>query len=398
MPKRLCSIALTPDEHTIIAADKFGDVYSLPLHPSGDYIAQQHSVAASNGAFQASATEYTVHTKGNLEALKQQREQKKVNPRKEGPDFEHKLLLGHVSLLTGVAIGAVEVASKQRHFILTSDRDEHIRVSRYPQAHIIHGYCLGFREFVSHICILPWAPHLMVVGSGEPSLRVFDWQRCQLVSEVVFDGHLQDTIRDTLADSNGERALEKLAVSGIWPVNVDRTDKHSTSEDDMAMILVALEGLPMLFSFRFKDGGHLKHHQTVQLSGNALDVAIVSGARISALVSVDNIHVPGSMMKESTKTEPCEMVTTLEVDSLTLGWVAGRGSFSIKNSDVERLSKVPPEAQDQVMRSSRARGEYSSLGEFLYGLENLRKKRGFHVDDVDESTEAMKEHVPEDAQ
>ena len=398
MPKRLCSIALTPDERTIIAADKFGDVYSLPLHPSADYTAPHHSVASPNGAFQPSATESTVHTKGNLEALKQQREQKKVNPRKEGPDFEHKLLLGHVSLLTGVAIAAVEVASRQRQFILTSDRDEHIRVSRYPQAHIIHGYCLGFREFVSHICILPWAPHLLAAGSGEPSLRVFDWQRCQLVSEVLFDGHLQDTIRDTLADSNGERVHEKLAVSGIWPVTVDRTDKHSTSKDDRAMMLVALEGLPMLFSFRYKDDGHIEHHQTVQMSGNVLDVAIVSGASVSALVSVDNIHVPGSMMKESTNIEPCETVTTLGLDESIMGWVAGRGPFSVETSDVERLSKVPPEAQDQVMRSSRARGEYSSLGEFLYGLENLRKKRDFHVDEVDESTEAMEEHVPEDAQ
>ena len=31
MPKRPCAVALTPDESTLLCADKFGDIYSLPL-------------------------------------------------------------------------------------------------------------------------------------------------------------------------------------------------------------------------------------------------------------------------------------------------------------------------------------------------------------------------------
>ena len=33
MPKRPCAIALTADDSQILSADKFGDVYSLPLLP-----------------------------------------------------------------------------------------------------------------------------------------------------------------------------------------------------------------------------------------------------------------------------------------------------------------------------------------------------------------------------
>src|ERR1700761_3541275 len=143
MPKRICAIVLTPDEKNILVGDKFGDVYLLPLHPTEDWTPPTPKQDQSSKPFAPSATELTVHTKGNLEALRQQRLQKALQPRKEGLQFEYKLLLGHVSLLTDVAITEVVVESKTRQYILTADRDEHIRVSRgITQAHIIENYCL----------------------------------------------------------------------------------------------------------------------------------------------------------------------------------------------------------------------------------------------------------------
>ena len=76
MPKRLCSITLTPDEQTLVAADKFGDVYAVPLVPTADHDPRK-SQTTQKEKFEPSASEFTVHTKGNLEALRQQRQQKK---------------------------------------------------------------------------------------------------------------------------------------------------------------------------------------------------------------------------------------------------------------------------------------------------------------------------------
>jgi tRNA (guanine-N(7)-)-methyltransferase subunit TRM82 len=383
---------MTPEGETIIAADKFGDVYSLPLHMSTDHEA---SVEPKNEAtrFQPSATEFTVHTKGNLEALKQQREQKKVNPRKQGPTFEHKLLLGHVSLLTDVAIARIQQDSKQRLFLLSSDRDEHVRISRYPQAHIIHTYCLGFSDFVSKICIVPGAPSHMVAGSGEPSLKVFDWQQGQLVSQVMLRELLDDPIKDLFSNLEPDRSSEKLAVSGIWPFGHE-TSMVTKKGKPVDGFLVAMEGLPLLLSFHFDDSGHLQHQQTVTLDGNVLDVSLVSNLtspRVTAFVSLDNIHNPGSMIKEKEKGIDRQMITTIEFDDKDRLWHEKQDTFEIRNQDVEEQGGFPAAPLAQASGSSRARGEYSSLGDFLYGLENLRKKRGIiqAEEDADVNESAM---------
>ena len=243
MPKRICAMALTPEETTILVGDKFGDVYSLPLHPTEGWVPPKPPPTELMAGYSPSATELTVHTKGNLEALKQQQRRKAVQPPKQGPSFEFKLLLGHVSLLTDVAITEVNVGLKHKQYIMTSDRDEHIRVSRgVSQAHIIENYCSGHREFVSKLCVVPWNHELLVAGSGEPSLRVYQWQTGELLHEELFQDKAQQDLTKLLGCDNGERSLDRLAIAGIWPVHHNISVKSPELHQPQHLILVALEG------------------------------------------------------------------------------------------------------------------------------------------------------------
>jgi tRNA (guanine-N(7)-)-methyltransferase subunit TRM82 len=50
------------------------------------------------------------------------------------------LVLGHVSLLTAFLL------SHDERYIVTADRDEHIRISWYPEGYNIEIYCLGHEK------------------------------------------------------------------------------------------------------------------------------------------------------------------------------------------------------------------------------------------------------------
>lgn len=389
MPKKSCAISLSHDEKTILTADKFGDVYALPLHPTAAY-QRKTATPQPDVGFKPSASELTVHTKGNLEALKQQQLQKQKHARKEGPDFEHKLLLGHVSLLTDLAIATGEVNGKDRPFLLTSDRDEHIRVSRgIPQTHVIHSFCLGHTEFVSKLFIVPWDRKVLVAGNGEPSLRVFDWQSGHEHTRYDILEHLKDDIESVLSS---ERSAEKLAVSGIWSVSCAEAQSGDGSKH---ALMVALEALPLLFTFRVSNFG-LRHLQTLKLDSNVLDVVHLREQNV-AVVSLDTAHSPGSY--KDYRGEPVPATKAFEFFGIGCGEVMSNAlpvegvnlepgsdaALSLEPISTESLS----DKRQQNETEARAKYEktYSVLGELVYGLENLRKRRGKAAEDEDDAAD-----------
>lgn len=200
MPKRPSAIAIG-FEQDIIVADKFGDVYSLPLFMtplSPATLALRAAPAAalkkqSSTRNEPAANTLTVHSKRNRIALEAQRKQLQAGgnpePKSEGPSFDLSLLLGHVSMLTSLALAARQPSSSQqgrkRRYILTADRDEHIRVSRYkPQAHIIEGFCLGHKEFVSEILVPRRREDVLISGGGDDYLFLWDWEAGKLLSKT----------------------------------------------------------------------------------------------------------------------------------------------------------------------------------------------------------------------
>eukprot|EP01137_Pigoraptor_chileana_P024138 Opistho-2@91588 len=96
--------------------------------------------------------------------------------------------------------------------ILTADRDEKIRISRYPRAHNIEGYCLGHTEFVSRICLAPAAfSGALVSCGGDGSVRLWDYRA------VVQRGAL---LADPTASTDSAGPVTLLACAHRLPLAV----------------------------------------------------------------------------------------------------------------------------------------------------------------------------------
>ena len=266
MPKRPCAIILTPDDSTILCADKFGDVYSLPLmgqayksesvhginvnDPSG---ASNHNHKQKQKPFAPSATSLTVHTKRNRDALRQQQKTKNLKVEKAPLNFDHKLLLGHVSLLTDIAyVTLASPSRKPRSYIITSDRDEHIRLSRgIPQTHIIEGYCLGHTEFITKLCVLPVYSHLLISGGGDDYLILWDWCTGRMLQQLDLRS-LVATVKDNhfgagnILNGSAEVKGSKPEVDGTLRIcvsNIQAVETHKElSGHRQVEIIVTCEG------------------------------------------------------------------------------------------------------------------------------------------------------------
>ena len=70
------------------------------------------------------------------------------------------------------------------NYIITSDRDEKIRVSRFPNAYNIHCYCLGHTDFVTSIQVVSnFQENILISASGDGTIRT--WKYLEGVEVII---------------------------------------------------------------------------------------------------------------------------------------------------------------------------------------------------------------------
>ncbi|KAG9964675.1 hypothetical protein KCU61_g2581, partial [Aureobasidium melanogenum] len=359
MPKRPCAVLVTPDNKTILCGDKFGDVYSLPLFPSAsvDQVEDSSKVETKEEAgpkkYVPAASTLTVHSGRNRRALENQMKQKDLQAKaKEGPKFECQLLLGHVSMLTDVQFATEEVDGKTRGYIITADRDEHIRISRgAPQAHIIERFCLGHKDFISKVCLLT-GTDLLISGGGDDWLGVWDWHTGDLREKRDMRSAL--TALFSSQHSNTSFGPESsIAVSGLWTVPSGTDDKESA-------ILVACEKLPCLL---ISPQGSASRMVGMSLPGVPLDVTVTGN---TVIVSMDVTEVRQSSSSLSTLQSNRTKASTPRLQAYRVC-----NNESEMKLELDQDFGVKLTAANDLMVPAPERKQLENL---LYGIENLRKR------------------------
>ncbi|CAI8012161.1 tRNA (guanine-N(7)-)-methyltransferase non-catalytic subunit wdr4, partial [Geodia barretti] len=119
-------------------------------------------------------------------------------------------MMGHLSMILDMVM-----VSHDSH-VITCDRDEKIRVSRYPNCYNIETYCLGHTEFVSCLCLCEKWPHLLVSASGDGTVRSWEWRNGRLLDTHHFSEDGQDpvTVTQVVCSRNMEQPLIVATVEG----------------------------------------------------------------------------------------------------------------------------------------------------------------------------------------
>ncbi|EWC48047.1 hypothetical protein DRE_02626 [Drechslerella stenobrocha 248] len=239
--KRPSAISLMDDGYTILVGDKFGDVYSY-------------------------------------------------KPADEEAEAQGKLLLGHVSLLTTLTSSSSNNGTSERKFVITADRDEHIRVTNYPLTHVIHGFCLAHTAFVSRLLVT--ADNLLVSGGGDDWLGVWNWKDGELLQQVdvrgvveeLFTGEEMKELVGKMKEYHPQRrrmreddAMQEekedddetisLAVNEIVEVNVPGRERGKE-------IVVTLEGVPVLLRYAYGATGKLEYAGSVRTPGPVISLTV----------------------------------------------------------------------------------------------------------------------------
>jgi tRNA (guanine-N(7)-)-methyltransferase subunit TRM82 len=341
-------VVFSSDGDTIICADKGGDVYSMPLLPgeSGEF----ELVSRTKKIFKPAGNPLVVHTKRNLQSLRQQLSQKAPETTPATPTAKRDVLSGQVSTLTDMVYAIVPSstsASGSHNYILTADRDEQIRVSRGPpQTHVIEAYCLGHESFISTLCIPPTLPHLLVTGGGDDSIFVWDWRNGQILHKL----------------SILPEGKDQIVVRGIWAMEI--------TGSSLVAIFVATDGSQELLSFVLEESGLIAPQESIQASGNILDLASIE-ENDTILVSIDSCHEPGSIKDWKNNTDEAsvlveEYIVLLKDGQLVLDRAASQVVNYINKQGTARILAGVDESMWQ--KSQKA------FSERLYSLHNLRKR------------------------
>lgn len=229
-PKRPCSISIADNNKTAVIGDKFGDVYSI-----------------------------------------------EINDDLPKPEKDLKPILGHVSMLTDVLVA--EHDNKQ--FILTSDRDEHIKVSHYPQTFVVKHWLFGHDEFISSMVLPDFDKNLLITGGGDDLIFLWNWFDQKLISSF----NLRPFVEKYLTDEHlpPSRFLKETSIREISVVRILSYNKK---------IIVLLENMKCIVSLNIDDDLTISLDKVKELDSPLVDIAlskdIIIGAPESNLNDPEN--------------------------------------------------------------------------------------------------------------
>lgn len=228
-PKRPCAVLTTMDDKSIILADKFGDVYEIG-----------------------------------------------IDAEQPIPEKDLVPILGHVSMLSDVLVAE----HNGQQYVLTGDRDEHIKVSHYPLTYVVKHWLFGHREFVSCLHLASFNNDILISGGGDDYLLLWDWWARKQLARV----ELRELVEQHLTDAHfpPERFFQEDSQKEICITKVLTLSKNGNN-----LIFVLCENTNCILTFVVNEDNSVSFKQKLVSESPIVDITLVD-EKLFAVVDVES--------------------------------------------------------------------------------------------------------------
>lgn len=157
-------------------------------------------------------------------------------------------LFGHLSLLLDILL------TDDNQYIITCDRDEKIRVSCYPNTYNIQTYCLGHKEFVKYLHLLPHNRSYLTSASGDGAIKIWNYVTGELCYTIDTKNDNEDSIQNKFIKTMDEEGIEVACL----PI-VSYTACKLTENSSLAAVTIYNQNKVLIYNIQEKENSKLGH-------------------------------------------------------------------------------------------------------------------------------------------
>ncbi|KYN07582.1 PREDICTED: tRNA (guanine-N(7)-)-methyltransferase non-catalytic subunit WDR4 [Cyphomyrmex costatus] len=183
-------------------------------------------------------------------------------------------ILGHLSMLLDILV------TQDMKYILTTDRDEKIRVSMFPNCYNIVSYCLGHAKFVTNISELPHEKSILISCGGDGVFKLWDYKYGSELLSVNFCDKISkcdiERFNQELCDCQYDESVDILPVKYLKVYYLNKIE---------SLIIISFYSSKVLLVYR------ISGNSNIQLKANYLETITVETEPIECLLHKQDLWV-----------------------------------------------------------------------------------------------------------
>lgn len=228
------------------------------------------------------------------------------------------LILGHLSMLLDILI------TQDMKYILTTDRDEKIRVSMFPNCYNIVSYCLGHAKFVTNISELPHRKNVLISCGGDGIFKLWDYMLGSELMSVNFCDKIPkcdiEKFNRDLRDCHYDESVDILPVKNLKVAYLSKIE---------SLIVISFYSSKILLVYRISDDDN------TQLKANYLESITMEAEPVECLLYKQDLWVLTDIGFEVYKFENDKFVTHDVLNSvikhLNMSWQILKNTIAKQN-------------------------------------------------------------------